>query len=345
MDTLKTLLDSGKLKTSYIIVKVVKQLGSDLFIVADKSKVAILDTTDSPGYGKFLGNGFWYKLIKCNKGKDENTVNINKIFKPVKANKQEEIGDIGKLIKSLEQKMKKQLKKDEYIDFETLEKKENNSKIEELILKVISVSRTITTNRGNYQICTIKDFKGNKTSLNLYQKFLGALEISQIYKVRNLRKGEITKNEEVQMRLHTTSFSKIEAGTAQESILFEGIRSGDAMIEGELIGIGEIKKYQSCKIHFCKVNDESDCPKCMSKLTEKNIIDDFRMDLYVEESGSVENGEATVAEILLFKKTLSSHHSENIEDKVDDLVNKKIRVDYNIDDAGRRIATFVEFIE
>ena len=163
--------------------------------------------------------------------------------------------------------------------------------------------------------------------------------------MRNLRKGEITKNEEVQMRLHTTSFSKIEAGTAQESILFEGIRSGDAMIEGELIGIGEIKKYQSCKIHFCKVNDESDCPKCMSKLTEKNIIDDFRMDLYVEERGSVENGEATVAEILLFKKTLSSHHSENIEDKVDELVNKKIRVDYNIDDAGRKIATFVEFIE
>ena len=93
MDTLKTLLDSGKLKTSYIIVKVVKQLGSDLFIVADKSKVAILDTTDSPGYGKFLGNGFWYKLIKCNKGNDENIVKINKIFKPVKANKQEDAKD------------------------------------------------------------------------------------------------------------------------------------------------------------------------------------------------------------------------------------------------------------
>ena len=78
MDTLKTLLDSGKLKTSYLIVKVVKQLGSDLFIVADKSKVAILDTTDSPGHGKLLGNGLWYKLIKCNKGSDENTVKIKK---------------------------------------------------------------------------------------------------------------------------------------------------------------------------------------------------------------------------------------------------------------------------
>ena len=49
MDTLKTLLESGKLKTSYLEVQIIKRIGKDSFIVADGSKVAVFDTREMVG--------------------------------------------------------------------------------------------------------------------------------------------------------------------------------------------------------------------------------------------------------------------------------------------------------
>ena len=63
-DTIKSFLDDGKLKTSALTVKLIKQIDELSYIIADKSMVAILDIHDNPTHGKYMQIGLWYKLIK-----------------------------------------------------------------------------------------------------------------------------------------------------------------------------------------------------------------------------------------------------------------------------------------
>ena len=160
-DSIETFLEAGKLKRSLITVKLVKEINPDSYIIADKTKVAILDTHDVPGHAKNLIEGGWYKLIKCQKG-DGNTVKLNKLFKPVKAAVIEDIDyqDIATEVETLEKTIKAKASAKKYQDFKTIATKENHSKIDKVTIKVITKSRVISTNRGNYQICNIKDANG-----------------------------------------------------------------------------------------------------------------------------------------------------------------------------------------
>lgn len=74
METLKTLLKSGNLKAAFLVVKVVKKIDKDSFIIADSTKVALLDTAGKAGHGKIIKENCWYKLIKCTKGDDKEIV-------------------------------------------------------------------------------------------------------------------------------------------------------------------------------------------------------------------------------------------------------------------------------
>ena len=344
-EKLETLLRNGKLKTSYIILKVVKRIDEEMFIVADETDVALLDTRDSLGLAKNLTVGDWYKLIKCSKGSQNNVVKSHKSFKPVKMKMNKKLEDIDRKVKEFEGSLDIKPKEIDNIDFEILKEKENNSQVDEVTIKVMSKSRVINTNRGNYQICTIKDYKGNKTSINLYSKFLDHLEPFKIFKLNNIRKSEITKNEITEMRLHTTGFTRIKEVTEEESAMFNNVTNGDAAITGELIGTGDITTYKSCQLHFTKLSDKNECPKCLKSLSDKEIINDYRLELYIEEARNDEESEANVVEILIFKRNLPVEFRENIDDKIEDLLNKKMRVDFNIDDASRNIAISINLLE
>ena len=67
-DTIKSLLNDGKLKTSMVKVQLVKQISLNSYIIADTSMVAILDIQDASSHSKHLNQGDWYNLIKCSKG-------------------------------------------------------------------------------------------------------------------------------------------------------------------------------------------------------------------------------------------------------------------------------------
>ena len=108
----------------------------------------------------------------------------------------------------------------------------NHSKIENVTVKVITASRVISTNKGKYQICNIKDSTGNTSSINLYSNNLNTLTPFKIFSIANLRKGEVTKNEETKMRLHTTNFTKIDAGTLDDVINFKDVGNGDDTVTG-----------------------------------------------------------------------------------------------------------------
>ena len=69
-DSLQTLLLQGKIKAPYLPVQVVKQIDSNSYIIADKSRAAVLDTSKS-SQGKNLVSGASYKIIKGIKGELE----------------------------------------------------------------------------------------------------------------------------------------------------------------------------------------------------------------------------------------------------------------------------------
>ena len=161
--TITDLIQYGKIKASHLLVKVVQQIGPHTFLIADSSDVALLNTSQSESHSKLLIEGCSYKLIKCSRG-EANEIVTNKNFKPVKSLLKVEVGDISTKMKIIQDSVVKNTDNTKYVDFDEVEKKPIHAKIEKLTVKVISKSRTITTKKGNYQICTIKDFKGRKAN-------------------------------------------------------------------------------------------------------------------------------------------------------------------------------------
>ena len=345
-DTIKTFLNTDKLKTSALTVKLVKEFGHNTYIVADKSMVAVLDINDAPSHSKHLLQGFWFKLIKCTVGEGE-TIKINKVFKPIKTKLTQEIDDLDIKVEEFEKTFKTTASTKRYHTFESLFELPNYSKIAKLTIKVISRSRVIPTNKGNYQICTIKDSDGNTSSLNLYSKQLNTLEPFKIYTLYGLRKGEVTKNDMTQMRLHTTSFTKIDNGDIEDLVNFEQVSNGEGSITGTLIGIGEITPYQSCKIHFKKLDDELQCPSCVSSLKNEDILNDFKAEFYIETQGCSAE-EQDIKDITIFKRVLNhllDPNKEAIEEQLNELEGKTAMIDYNKDDAERLIAVSIKLMK
>lgn len=344
-DTIKSLLDDGKLRTSMLEVQLIKQISTNSYIIADKSMVAILDIQDAPSHSKNMIPGCWYKLIKCQRG-DKSTIKINQKFKPVKAHVKGELPDISSEVRKLETAIVSSATSRTYESFQTMSSKPNQSKIEKITVKVITKSRVISTNKGNYQICNIKDCNGDTSSINLYSKYLDCLEPFKIYKISSLRKGEVNKNEETKMRLHTTGFTKIEDGSLEDTMNFKQIGNGELSCTGEMIGYGDLSIYQSCKIHYKKLDESQNCPKCEDQVQEEGIIEDCRTELYIETKTNKEEDEDTdVKEIITFKRVLNLKDGENIEEHLSELTGQKVKIDYNSDDAKRSIAVSIELIQ
>ena len=84
-----------------------------------------------------------------------------------------------------------------------------------------------------------------------------------------------------------------------------------------------------------------ECPKCAKILSQDELHSDFRLEMYIETKDQ-DTDELNVIQILIFKRTLDKKYSENIEESADKLVNKRVQVDYNIDDGDRCIAVSIE---
>ena len=150
------------------------------------------------------------------------------------------------------------------------------------------------------------------------------------------------------MRLHSTGFTKIEVGTMEDSVNFQNIGNGDESITGVVIGFGDIAIYQSCKVHYNKLDDDLKCPKCNVEIAPDDILEDFRSEVYIEASKDDNNEDETdVKEIIFFKKALTRPQDfpqNNIEEKLNAFTGKTAKIDYNIDDANRFVAVSIQLI-
>ena len=156
----------------------------------------------------------------------------------------------------------------------------------------------------------------------------------------------MTKNDETQMRLHTTSFTKIEDGDIEDIVNFEQVSNGEGSITGTLLGIGEITAYQSCKVHYKKIDDELQCPSCESSLKNEDILNDFKAEIYIETQGCNAE-EKDIKDITIFKRTLNhllDQNQKTIEEQLNEMEGKTAMIDYNKDD-DRLIAVSIKLIK
>ena len=343
VDNLKAFLSTGHLKGSNLNVLLLKQIRPDSFIIIDSTMVAILDTSESKHHGENLRAGSWYKLIKCQKI-DGDVISTSPKFKPVKLALKDKIDIKLTVIERMERNYLKRTHCEEYLIFEQCEKLPNHSKIARLVVKVVTMSRIIKSERGSYQICNIKDVDGKSTSINLYSKFINNLKPFQIFVLKNVRKGEVTKDDETQMRLHTTNFTVIENGTDVDVVKFEHIKNGQHQEIGEILGFGDILSYKSCKIHYSKLNEELLCLKCSKVVHDKDIVEDFKTEIYLEVQKEEETDEPDVREIIIFRRTIQNLSNEAKNGTFEDLIGEKAKVDYNQDDGSRLIAVSIELV-
>ena len=133
------------------------------------------------------------------------------------------------------------------------------------------------------------------------------MEQFKIYTFKNIRKGEIKRNEESILRLHTNNFTKFEDATSEDILSFKNIINGDDFVTGIVIGCGELISYMSCKIHHKKIDEEFNCPKCPTPLEREQIEKDFRLDMYIEARQEADSkDDMDIREIMVFKRAIKN---------------------------------------
>ena len=162
--------------------------------------------------------------------------------------------------------------------------------------------------------------------INLYDSNVGKIEFGKIYRLTNLRKACIKKDEETKTRLFTTKFTKIMEASPNEKILFENVNIAKNQLHGIILGHSEVNCYKSCEKHWNKLDKEEICPKCEG--IPKKIRIDFNTDLYIQDSSTED-----IKSFLIFKRQMKMITFEDSEDeikvKMEEIEGKKCTIDFD----------------
>ena len=187
MDNTLTVLLNSKQNSGTIIVKIIKKINNQFYIIADQTSYALLDLTAYPNYSSLLSPETSYKLIKVTKDKDTITPSN---FQPIKSKQNikpshkgtDKISKLEKQVPNInttKPKNKISLK-----DIE--ENTRDNTLVSNLTVMIMTVSRIIETKNGNYKIASIADEDSNKATLNLYDKHADQIELGKIYHLEKI---------------------------------------------------------------------------------------------------------------------------------------------------------------
>ena len=211
----------------------------------------------------------------------------------------------------------KNLKKVDGLTFDDTEKYEPKISIPEILVFTTQISRKIEGAYGTYQIANITDLKGNTGSLNLYGARVGEMEPGQAYTLNKLTKSNIKKEEETDSRL-TIKYGTVKKGDNEK---FEDVKLGEHKVEGQVIGVVDIKEKQICKYDKEIVAEESNCQTC----GEKDTIVKLQANIYVETSDDVVD--VQINEWVLKNSKPGDSNSEKwLEEQ---LMSKKVKIEAN----------------
>ena len=141
-------------------------------------------------------------------------------------------------------------------------------------------------------------------SLNLTDSFIGKLEFGQICTISKVKKTVIRKNDENEVRLLTTKFTKMSEASEEDQMNFENVKLAEKTIQGIIIGLSDINSYKSCEKHWNKLDEDDICPKFGGRAPK--VKTDFNTDLYIQDSVSDE-----IHSFLIFKRQVKTIISED----------------------------------
>ena len=103
------------------------------------------------------------------------------------------------------------------------------------------------------------------------------VEVCEIYRFTNLKVSNFKKDDEKFHRIGTTYSSRIMKASVGDENEFSkvGVMLGDEAAKGTIIGISELKVYESCEDCWCRVDDEDMCRKCKKKWIRGKRISTF----------------------------------------------------------------------
>ena len=177
---------------------------------------------------------------------------------------------------------------DALISFEDVAKQESLTSVKEIYAKVTFLSpRKDGKFKGSfYRTARVKDYQGNRQSIQLYNKFCDQVEENQVYKFEKLKVGDWHAPNEKWNRLRTQGIfdTKITLASGGIEEKFSDIEEADGTIEGIIVGHDNPYIYLSCP--YCgKKCDNLDkvCPSqaCLKALTEEALVFDFNVVLVV----------------------------------------------------------------
>ena len=343
---LRNIKSGNVAKVSVVEIKVLKKISDDHYIVADETDQMLLESEQN------LKEESCYKLIKP--VYEANKLAKNSKFAVVKLQKKLNTAALK------EQVVKSFLAKLETVQDKGESKIENHFELiedlgvggigKEITMIVTNKSSVIAGKFGSYRIVTCKDIKNQKNSVNLYRHCLNMVEVGEIYRFTNLKVSNFKKDEEKYHRIGTTGSSRIIKASAEEEKEFAkvGVMLGDEAAKGTIIGISELKVYESCEDCWCRVDDEDMCRKCKKKVDKKKK--DFNLCLYIEiEKQDDQSEEEEILNVFSFKSTLGLADIEKLDVTEDSLntlmMGKKCDIQYNrekqMEDDKCRLVKFV----
>ena len=291
---LQDFLRTHKVPGNILEILVIKKIRPFTFVVGDDTGLALLNINENPQHEKDIKTGTTMKLLKPIVI-DNKTLETNKNFKPLKSKNTIELKPSKEDLDLFETENKEVKANEKLVTFSSVRNNQSQTQIPCLTAIVTNVSRIIETNNGKYQIAGLMDIESQRTSINLYDSNINKLEFSNIYTFTKIKKAMIRKDDNHEMRLMTTKFTKISIANEEDKSQFENMSLGESQMEGTVIGFSEINIYNSCDKHWNKLDEDDICPKCEGPAIRIRI--DFHAELYLQDSES-----DSIKTFLIFKR-------------------------------------------
>ena len=228
-------------KAAVINVKIAYKLTASKFIVFDKVDIARL--LIPKGVSVSFGKGDFIKIIKPTVVNNE--LVLNDRLKYLKGSKFEEIED-SELVQNL---VTDWAGEDQTKTLKAMENKTKGDVVENLGLKVCSVSKEFTGSYSNYRACGLKDQHGRKVVASLYSPYCNEVKQGVVYKFSKFKISGYKGDSEDYIRLNSVAGMKIEEipGPA-----FDHVFIGDGRFWGSVIGKRQsIWSLLSCYSSVC----------------------------------------------------------------------------------------------
>ena len=309
-------------------VKVIEQIDKNKYLVGEETEAMIMIEIEDANQSKLIVDDMSIKLIKP-KYIDQNTFEVNPNFKMMIMTKQVEMNVKPKVLKALKEAgmvpTTKGSEETKIITFAELDKFDENTEVPNLVVKVSSVTRPMDGKFSKFKLATIKDKDNKKNNLAIYPPHLDSFAPGKVFKISVVKITNYKKVDEDYHRLSTVRKATIQV-YEDKSEIFKNVTTGEFVLTGIVLGHGDIHQYQACKTSWMKVRDNNKCDAHKENKEDCKANSEFVTELYVDAENEVETLHGFSRHF-----GLEGKEEEKIEELMEKLDSKKIKVEYNVD--------------